>query len=62
MTTQLHRYTMPSTPCTIPPAPCPRSLAEKIRVARVNKERADQVVEKKVLQGQQAEYDRWGGG
>ncbi|GFR46814.1 hypothetical protein Agub_g8451 [Astrephomene gubernaculifera] len=35
-----------------------RSLAEKIRVARVNKERADQLVEKKVLSEQQQEYDR----
>ncbi|PNH09539.1 hypothetical protein TSOC_003781 [Tetrabaena socialis] len=33
------------------------TLAEKIRVARVNKERSEQLVEKKVLKGQQAEYD-----
>ncbi|EFJ51321.1 hypothetical protein VOLCADRAFT_103570 [Volvox carteri f. nagariensis] len=35
-----------------------RSLAEKVRIARVNKARADQLVEKKVLAEQQQEYDR----
>ncbi|GLC44575.1 hypothetical protein PLESTB_001320800 [Pleodorina starrii] len=35
-----------------------RSLAEKVRIARVNKERADQLVEKKALTAQQQEYDR----
>ncbi|KAG2486968.1 hypothetical protein HYH03_014341 [Edaphochlamys debaryana] len=35
-----------------------RDLAEKIRVARVNKERADQLVEKKQLTAQAQEYDR----
>lgn len=34
------------------------SLAEKIRVARVNKERSDQLVEKKIIGEQQQEYDR----
>ncbi|KAG2454297.1 hypothetical protein HYH02_001326 [Chlamydomonas schloesseri] len=35
-----------------------RSLAEKIRVARVNKERSDQLVEKKIIGEQQQEYER----
>lgn len=34
------------------------SLAEKVRIARINKGRADQLLEKKVLTEQQQEYDR----
>lgn len=38
-------------------SPDARRLAEKIRTARINKERAQQLSDKKVLQTQQAEYD-----
>lgn len=35
-----------------------RGLADKIKTARINKERADQLVEKQTLRNQAAEYDR----
>ena len=35
-----------------------RRLADKIKTARINKERADQLVEKQTLRSQAAEYDR----